>query len=126
MGRGRAWWEVERQAQFVAFDVLADAAADLRPLPLVARRQELAVAFAGVRPPQTPGLVEAQDWMENYLRAGLEGLVLKRTDQLYVAGRIWWKYRARWPVDFMILGVTDAPTGRPDTVSIDMETSTSG
>jgi hypothetical protein len=42
--------------------------------------------------------------MGDHLPARLEGLVLKRVDQPYVAERIWWKYRARWPVDLVILG----------------------
>ncbi|ONH62344.1 hypothetical protein CcI49_02905 [Frankia sp. CcI49] len=112
-GRGLARWVTEYPAQFVAFDLLADRDADLRPLPLAARREVLVAALAGVGPPvtlcpQTGDLAEAWGWMDDYLPAGLEGLVIKRPDQPYVAERIWWKYRVRWPVDLVILGVTGA------------------
>ena len=110
-GRALASWAAQHPAQLVAFDVLADDDADLRPLPLADRRRHLAAAAMGLGPagtlcPQTLDVAEAEVWMSDYLPAHLEGLVLKRVDQPYVAERIWWKYRVRWPVDLVILGVT--------------------
>src|SRR6185369_2850939 len=110
-GRALASWAAQHPAQLVVFDVLADDDADLRPLPLADRRRHLAAAAMGLGPagtlcPQTLDVAEAEVWMSDYLPAHLEGLVLKRVDQPYVAERIWWKYRVRWPVDLVILGVT--------------------
>ncbi len=116
-GRGLARWADEHPAQLVAFDVLADDAADLRTLPLADRRRHLAAVAAGLGLavtlcPQTLDVAEAEVWMSDYLPASLEGLVLERVDQPYLAERIWWKYRVRWPVDLVILGVA-GPVAAP-------------
>jgi len=115
-GKGLKAWAAEHPARLVAFDVLADADTDLRPLPLIERQVILADAVedAGwvvTLCPQTTDLALARTWMSDYLPSGLEGLVAKRLDQAYrpKPEKIWWKYRARWPADLVILGVTGPP-----------------
>jgi ATP-dependent DNA ligase len=89
-------WAANHPAQFVAFDVLADGAEDLRPLPLIERQVILADALDLPGPaitlcPQTLDLTAARDWISEYARAGVEGLVIKRLDQEYrpAPARIW-------------------------------------
>src|ERR1700736_1638895 len=58
-------------ASFVAFDLLALGASDLRPTPFSARREALAGALSGSRPPihLTPATTEtakARDWFSRF------------------------------------------------------------
>ena len=90
---------------FVRFyDALSLDGEDLRGLPFAERRRRLEVWHASSRPPRTDlsGLVEAADkaaleqvWGETR-EAGIEGLMLKRRDSPYLAGRPkghWWKWK---------------------------------
>ena len=86
------------------YDILFDGQEDLRSLPFLARRERLETFFARERPalmdvsPLVP-VATAEDL--DRLRQGargtpVEGLMLKRKDSLYLAGRpkgLWWKYK---------------------------------
>ncbi|MEV6404052.1 hypothetical protein AB0M58_14045 [Streptomyces bobili] len=80
---------------FVLFDVLARPATDLRLRPLSERLAHLEQVVAEAGPPAqqvdaTTSREEALLWYEALRFAGLEGLVLKRTESLYVPARTRW------------------------------------
>ena len=86
------------------YDLLFDAHEDLRPLPFDARRARLEAWHARAAPPRMDlsGLVPF-DSIDTLARirdgaraASIEGLMLKRADAPYVAGRVkglWWKWK---------------------------------
>jgi DNA ligase-1 len=94
----------ELPAMIRAYDLLAWAGADLRPLPFVERRARLEAAVASIgsdRIDLSP-LVEARGWsaLDALRRAPpdpvIEGLMLKRRDSPYLPGRPkgpWWKWK---------------------------------
>ncbi len=86
------------------YDQLFDGAEDLRALPFDARRARLEAFVAREQPARmdVSELIEFRDFAElEDLRAGaraaeIEGLMLKRADSPYVAGRqkgLWWKWK---------------------------------
>ncbi len=94
----------EHPAQIRVYDLLFDGAEDVRPLPFDARRARLEAWFDRVRPAgmDLSPLVPFAGWDElAELRAGardgaIEGLMLKRGDSAYVAGRPkgpWFKWK---------------------------------
>ena len=95
-------------AQFPAavrlYDILFDAGEDLRALPFDARRGRLVDWFQRVRPARMDlSEMLAFDRIDELaaIRAGareaaIEGLMVKRADSAYVAGRVkglWWKWK---------------------------------
>ena len=101
----------------VFFDCLALEGHDLRSLPLVARKDCLARAL----PPA--GVIAAGDHVERQGAAffeavsemGLEGMIAKRADSKYVAGKRsadWIKIKAQRRQEFVIGGWTDARDAR--------------
>jgi ATP-dependent DNA ligase len=79
-------------AAFVAWDLLALGGEDLRAVAQGERRSRLEAALAAVRPPVhlTPATTDratAVDWFERFEGAGLDGVVAKRLDGVYQAGR---------------------------------------
>jgi len=105
---------VELPAAFYVFDLLGFEDWDLRPLPLVERK---AIA-RGLLPPVGPlRYADHVDrtgaaFFEQARRLGLEGVVGKRADSPYRAGRSphWVKVRADRTDDFVVAGFT-APKG---------------
>jgi bifunctional non-homologous end joining protein LigD len=105
---------VENPVTFFAFDLLAVEDFDLRPLPLKVRKELLKKLL----PPA--GLIRFLDHFEGagellYQQVqslGLEGVVAKRSDSPYQAGRspAWLKIRTRRTDDFVVVGFT-APKG---------------
>jgi bifunctional non-homologous end joining protein LigD len=105
---------VELPATYYAFDLLAFEDFDLRPLPLVKRKALLLDALPKL------GAVRALDHIEREGEAflekvdalGLEGIIAKRADVPYRAGRThdWLKIKADKTADFVIVGFT-APKG---------------
>ena len=96
----------EVPVRFVAYDLLEEGGEDLRALPLAERRARLATLVPRVDLPHLglAPIVEAPDWeglaalRETSRERGVEGLMLKRRDAAYGAGRVrgpWWK----WKVD---------------------------
>jgi bifunctional non-homologous end joining protein LigD len=106
---------------FIAFDVLRDRREDLRGLPLTARRARLERIF---RNPGSPVLRLSEavsgDGRALYRRAlerGWEGLIAKRVDSLYHAGKRthdWRKLKILREQEFVVGGWTESRTaGRP-------------
>jgi ATP-dependent DNA ligase len=82
----------ESPASFVAWDLLALGAEDLRSVPQGIRRERLEEAFAAVEPPihLTPATHDralAVDWFERFEGAGLDGVVAKRLEAPYQPGK---------------------------------------
>ncbi|WP_436840130.1 ATP-dependent DNA ligase [Streptomyces abikoensis] len=109
-------------AHFVAFDLLCLGEIGLMPLPYRERRAALERLCAGLAPPWTlcPSTTEreqALEWLgEQWAVAGLEGLVLKRMGQAYLAGqRGWRKLRSRSTTEAIVGGVSPS-LARPQTV----------
>src|SRR5262249_1558876 len=86
------------------YDALQIDGEDLRGLPLVERRSRLEAWHARVRPPRTDlsalVKVDSKDELQRLWSAtratSVEGLMLKRRDSTYVAGRpkgLWWKWK---------------------------------
>jgi len=86
------------------YDILFDGTEDLRALPFDARRRRLEAWYARVRPrlmdlsPQLPfaSIAELEGLRDGARAAAIEGLMLKRADSPYVAGRVkglWWKWK---------------------------------
>lgn len=86
------------------YDMLFEGEEDLRPLPTATRRARLEAWFARTRPARmdlSPLIPFADATTLARLRAearaaGIEGLMLKRADAPYVAGRVkglWWKWK---------------------------------
>jgi ATP-dependent DNA ligase len=79
-------------ASFVAFDALAIDGRDLRERSQAERRRELEALLAKVSPPLylTPVTTDrrlAQEWLERFEGAGLDGVIAKRTDATYQPGK---------------------------------------
>jgi len=97
------------------YDMLRDGAEDLRGLPLVVRRQRLQTWYGAMRRPclDLSPLIPFASWEElaalrDGARArGIEGVMLKRADSLYVAGRPkgpWFKWkRGALTIDTVLL-----------------------
>ncbi len=104
---------VESPATLYLFDLLAVEGFDLRPLPLLARKQLLEKLL-----PQAGALKYCEhfdDGVALYAQAerlGLEGVMAKKADAPYRAGRSanWLKIRADRVDDFVVVGFT-APQG---------------
>ena len=82
----------ETPATFVAFDVLAVGADDLRTVPFAERRTTLeALARAGGDPvvvtPITADRDVATGWLERFAGAGVDGVVAKHRDLAYEPGK---------------------------------------
>ena len=97
-------------AEFVAFDLLADGGEDLRQLPLRERRRRLERFMKGVeRPlhltPYTTDPETGRDWFDTFEGAGLDGVIAKRQDQLYLPGkRGWVKVKHERTADCVVIG----------------------
>ena len=97
-----------------AYDLLAVDGSDISDQPLAERRKRLEVWFARARPPQvdlSPQL-DFQTWpaaaeLRASATAAVEGLMLKRADSVYVAGRPkgpWFKWkRDPYMVDCVVM-----------------------
>jgi ATP-dependent DNA ligase len=82
----------ETPASFVAFDAIAVDGRDLRQEPQAERRRALESLLAGVKPPiyLTPATTErkiAQEWLEHFEGAGLDGVIAKPLHAVYQPGR---------------------------------------
>ena len=101
-----------------AFDLLHAAGYDLKRLPLLERKGLLAELLPPVGPLRYSTHVEADgvDTFEAVSRLGLEGVVGKRADSPYQAGRSdhWRKVRANRTGDFVIAGWTPGKSNAAD------------
>ncbi|HEY6878797.1 MAG TPA: ATP-dependent DNA ligase [Polyangiales bacterium] len=79
-------------SSFVAFDALSLAGEDLRALPQAERRKRLEEALAHAEAPLhltpvTRDHAVAEQWLQRFEGAGLDGVMAKREDQPYQAGK---------------------------------------
>ncbi len=108
---------VETPATLFAFDLLALAGLDLRPLPLEDRKRLLAAVVPRLGPVRLADHVVARGedlWREVEAR-GLEGIVAKRADAPYrpgVRSPAWQKVRVARTGDFAVVGFTRPRAGR--------------
>src|SRR5215470_17658467 len=82
----------ESPSSYVAFDLLALGADDLRGRPITERREKLERALVKAHPPVhlTPATRDravAQDWFSRFEGAGLDGVVAKRLESTYEPGK---------------------------------------
>ena len=106
---------VEWPATLYAFDLLLFGEYDLRGLPLTERKRLLAEALPAVGPIRVSEHIEGagEAMFEQLKELGLEGIVGKRADSIYVGKRStdWVKVSARSTDDFAVVGYT-APKNR--------------
>ena len=97
-------------AEFVAFDLLATAEADLTPHPQAERRQRLQRVLG--RPagplhltPSTTDRALAADWFARFEGAGLDGVIAKRAEAPYRPGeRVMLKIKHQRTVECVVSG----------------------
>ncbi|MGQ0714460.1 MAG: DNA ligase D [Gemmatimonadaceae bacterium] len=107
---------VELPATFYAFDLLAVDDLDVRPLPLVARKELLTKAVPTLGPVRLLEHIdrEGEAFLEQVEKLGLEGIIAKKADAPYRAGRTsqWLKIKAEATGDFVIVGFTQPKGSR--------------
>ncbi|MFE0577570.1 ATP-dependent DNA ligase [Streptomyces sp. NPDC058874] len=102
-------------ASYAAFDVLELAGLDVRARPYERRRALLVDLLLPLGPPLQPVPMTtdpelAATWYETLPASGIEGLVVKRLDQAYPAGRRGWqKVRHTDVRDAAVVGYTGTP-----------------
>ncbi len=105
---------LEAPATYVAFDLLAFEGFDLRRLPLARRKEMLERLVPRLGPVRYAEHVErhGEALFQEARARGLEGIVAKRADAPYRAGRsaAWVKVRSERSGDFAVVGFT-APAG---------------
>lgn len=100
----------ETPAEFVAFDLLATADADLMPSTQAERRKQLEKLLRKPKDPLhlTPASSDrdqALDWFERFEGAGLDGVIAKRLDEPYQPGaRVMLKVKHQRTVDCVVSG----------------------
>ena len=107
---------VELPATFYAFDLLAVDDLDVRPLPLVVRKELLAQAVPKLGPVRFLEHIEREGeaFLAQVEKLGLEGIIAKKADAPYRAGRTaqWLKIKAEATGDFVIVGFTQPKGSR--------------
>ena len=107
---------LETPATHYAFDLLGFEGYDLRPLPLEERKRLLQGLLPRAGPLRYVDHVEAEgeSFYDEVSRLRLEGLVAKRRDSAYRAGRSaqWLKLRTLSVDDFVVVGFTAAQGAR--------------
>lgn len=102
-------------ASYAAFDVLELAGLDVRARPYARRRALLVDLLLPLGPPLQPVPMTtdpevAATWYETLPASGIEGLVVKRLDQSYPAGRRGWQKLRHTDVrDAAVVGYTGTP-----------------
>jgi bifunctional non-homologous end joining protein LigD len=100
----------ERPATFYAFDLVAFEGHDVRPLTLTTRKDLLRRLLPTVGPIRFSDHVAEHGgaFFEEVQKLGLEGIVAKKADATYRAGRSanWIKIRADRTGDFVVVGYT--------------------
>jgi bifunctional non-homologous end joining protein LigD len=103
-------------ATYFVFDLLAYADRDLRPLPLRERKRLLARILPPLGPLRYCDHIErrGEETFDAVRRMGLEGVMAKRADAAYVAGRsdAWLKIRADRSGEFAIVGYSPPKRAR--------------
>src|SRR3954470_13239686 len=108
---------VKLPATFYAFDLLAFEDFDVRPLPLLRRKELLAqmVPKLGALRYLDHIETEGEAFLRQVTAMGLEGIVAKKSDAPYRKGRSsqWLKIKAERSGDFVIVGFTKPNGSRP-------------
>src|SRR5947209_5156696 len=115
---------VETPAVLYAFDLMALAGCDLRPLPLERRKAVL----ERIVPPVGPikylehFATDGEALYDQVVKLGLEGIVAKKADAPYRAGRSpnWLKIRADRTDDFAVVGFTRPKGSRSGFGALDL------
>ena len=118
-----------RPASFVVFDVLAIGGEDVSMRPLRVRRRWLEESQESLGPPLqvTPATTDrelARQWLVDYAAAdvGIEGLMIKALDGVYLPGRrAWLKLRTRATAEAIVGAVTGSLTA-PDRLILALPT----
>ena len=110
---------IELPATYYAFDLLGFEEFDLRALPLLTRKALLRKLLPGVSSPGPLRLLDDLPGQGTALynsakELGLEGIVCKRGDSVYRAGRSrdWMKVRHQRTADFVVVGFTEPEGSR--------------
>jgi bifunctional non-homologous end joining protein LigD len=107
---------VEFPATFYAFDLLAFEDFDVRPVPLVRRKEILkdVVPALGILRYLDHIETEGEAFLEQVTAMGLEGIVAKKSSSRYQGRRSgdWLKIKAERTGDFVIVGFTKPKGGR--------------
>src|SRR5205809_2569049 len=115
---------VETPAVLYVFDLLAFEGYDLRPLPLEQRKALLEQIVPRVGPLKYLSHFEkdGEALYEQVVKMGLEGIVAKRADAPYRAGRSpnWLKIRADRTDDFVVVGFTRPKGSRSGFGALDL------
>jgi bifunctional non-homologous end joining protein LigD len=115
---------VETPAVLYVFDLLAFAGYDLRPLPLEQRKAILVRVLPRVGPLKYVEHFEkdGEALYEQVVQLGLEGIVAKKADSPYRAGRSsnWLKIRADRTDDFVVVGFTRPKGSRSGFGALDL------
>ncbi|MGE3615864.1 MAG: DNA ligase D [Gemmatimonadales bacterium] len=103
-------------ATYFAFDLLAFEDFDLRPLPLGERKRLLKKILPPLGPIRYLDHIEREGeaFLQSVEKMGLEGIIAKKADAPYRAGRsnVWLKLKADRTGDFVIVGFTEPKGGR--------------
>ncbi|MFJ6797346.1 ATP-dependent DNA ligase [Streptomyces sp. NPDC091268] len=113
----------DQPAHLIAFDLLHHAGADLITWPYRQRRAALESLFQGhgllapwALTPTTADPGQAQTWLRQWARVGVEGVVAKGREQPYQPGRRGWqKYRSHDTAE-AVIGAVTGTLDRPETV----------
>jgi bifunctional non-homologous end joining protein LigD len=101
---------------FYVFDVLEADGTDVRDEPLLERKRRLRSLLRWHRPLRsTPHRVSGgEQWFAEICRQGWEGLIAKRTDAAYPAGRTkdWLKFKCEAGQELVVVGWTDPERSR--------------
>ncbi len=115
---------VESPAVFYVFDLLAFEGFDLRPLPLEKRKALLERIVPRVGPLKylEHFAKDGEALYEQVVKLGLEGIVAKKADAPYRAGRSanWLKIRADRTDDFVVVGFTRPKGSRSGFGALDL------
>jgi bifunctional non-homologous end joining protein LigD len=115
---------VEAPAMLYLFDLLACEGYDTRPLPLVERKSLLERVVPRVGPLKylEHFVKDGEALYEQVVRMGLEGIVAKKADAPYRAGRSasWLKIRADKTDDFVVVGFTRPKGSRSGFGALDL------
>ena len=107
---------VSLPATYYAFDLLAFEGYDLRGVPLLDRKALLREVLPATGPIRYSDHIpeQGEEMFRRMVGLGLEGVVAKRADSIYVGGRSrsWLKVRVVHTADFAIHGFTEPDAGR--------------
>src|SRR5713101_895146 len=109
---------VATPAWYVAFDILAEGADDLRSEALGKRRKRLESLLKGVKQPifltpYTRDHATAEQWFNRFEGAGLDGVMAKSWGGAYIPGkRLWVKVKHQRTADCVVIGWRKSNDGK--------------